>query len=356
MTSKERVLLALNHKEPDRVPIYNTFTPEVARELSKIYGVKGYELDQKLGHDCLLVELGIFNGFYLDFSKESYKCRWGVEWKRVSGKFSTYLEIDQPPIKDIDDVYSYRLPDVDGEPFFTELLSVCRNYGKEKAIIGGSISIFENSWYLRGFQSFLRDLATNEKEVNYLLDKVMGYNRQLGFKIIDAGVDILYTGDDFGMQTGLLLSYDMWKKYFFNRWASLFKDFKKRNPKILIAYHSDGNILPLINDLIDMGIDILNPIQPDCMSPKLLKKKYGDRLSFWGTLDVQHTLSFGNKEDVKREVIDRLKNVAAGGGLVLGSTHNVQYSERAIENLLTFYDTMDKYGNYPIKINKYWRK
>ena len=100
MKSSERLNITLNHKEPDRVPIYNTFTPEVAGELSKIYGVKGYELDQKIGHDCLLVELGIFNGFYLDFSKESYKCRWGVEWKRVSGKFSTYMEIDQPPIKD----------------------------------------------------------------------------------------------------------------------------------------------------------------------------------------------------------------------------------------------------------------
>lgn len=349
MTSRERVLIALSHKEPDRVPIFNTFTPEVSRKLSEIYGVEGYELDKKLGHDCMLVELGIFNGFYQDFSKEYYTCRWGVKWKRVSGKFSTYMEIDEPPIKDIRDVYSYNPPQVDGESYYNELLSVCKNYGKEKAIIGGSISIFENSWYLRGFQNFLYDLVTNEKEVNYLLDKVTDYNRQLGFKIIDTGVDILYTGDDFGMQSGLLISYNMWRKFFYDRWAGLFEDFKRRNPNILIAYHSDGNILPLIDDLIGIGVDILNPIQPECMSPTLLKKEYGQKVSFWGTIDVQHTLSFGESSDVEKEVIDRLKNIAVGGGLILGSTHNVQYSERAIENLLTFYNVIKKYGNYPIE-------
>jgi len=351
MSSKQRVLTALNHIEPDRVPIFNSFTPEVLRELKKIYKLEGYELDKKLGHDCLLVELGIANGFYLDFSKPYYTCRWGIKWKRVSGKYSTYMEIDTPPLKSIDDIYSYKLPDVDKEPYLSELKSVCKNYGKEKAIIGGSITIFENSWYLRGLQNFLMDLALNEKDVNYLLDKVMEYNFQLGCKIIDAGVDILYAGDDFGMQTGLIISYDMFKKYFYDRWLKLISEFKKRNPNIKIAFHSDGNIKPIIEELINIGVDILNPIQPDCMPPRQINKKYGKRLSFWGTIDVQHTLSFGSKEDVKKETINRLKNVAPGGGLILGSTHNVQYSENAIENLLAFYETVQKYGKYPIKIS-----
>lgn len=352
MNSKERVAIALEHKEPDRVPIYNSFTPEVSAALSKIYGVDGYDLDLKLEHDCILVELGVFNGFYLDFSKQSYTCRWGIKWKRVSNKFCTYMEIDQPPLKDLRDVYSYRLPDIDGEPYYDELKTVYKYYGKQKAIIGGSVSIFENSWYLRGFQNFLTDLALGGKEVDLILDKVMDYNLELGYKIIDAGVDILYTGDDFGMQTGLIISYDMWKKYFFTRWAKLFEAFKRRNPKIKIAFHSDGNIKPIINDFIEMGLDILNPIQPDCMDPAEMKKNYGEKLSFWGTVDVQHTLSFGKPEDVEKELKHRLKNVAIGGGLILGSTHNVQMSEKAVDNLLKFYEFMKQYGNYPIKVDK----
>jgi len=178
----------------------------------------------------------------------------------------------------------------------------------------------------------------------------MDYNLRLGFKILDAGVDILYTGDDFGMQTGLLVSYNTWKEFFYPRWTKLFQEFKKKRPDIKIAYHSDGYIVPLIDDLIEAGVDILNPVQPSCMDPAMLKKRYGRNLSFWGTVDVQHTLPFGTPEDVENEVKERLKTVAPGGGLILGSTHNVQFSENAVENVLKFYKVVKEFGSYPIKV------
>ena len=350
MTGKNRILAAMRHEEPDRVPVFNTFTPEVADELIKLFDKQGFELDIELGHDCVLVELGVFNGFYLDFSKESYIDRWGIKWKRVRNNFGCYMEIDEPPLREIKDIYGYMFPDVNEEPFYKELLSVCETYGNDMAVIGGSISLFENSWYLRGFQNFLSDLILNKDTIRCLLDRVMEYNLQLGFKIIDAGVDILYTGDDFGMQTGLIISHNMWKELFLPRWMKLFGEFKSRNPDILIAYHSDGNILPLIDDLMEAGVDVLNPVQPDCMDPALLKKKYGKRLAYWGTIDVQHTMSLGGINDVKSEVLERLKTVAPGGGLLQGSTHNVQMSENAVQNLIAFYEAVKKYGAYPIRL------
>ncbi|MCL5985657.1 MAG: hypothetical protein M1371_03725 [Actinobacteria bacterium] len=348
MNSKERVLISLDHKEPDRVPIYNTFTPEVSGTLSNIYKEKAFELDIVLGHDCMLVELGIFNGFYMDFSKDSYIDRWGIRWRKISHQYGCYMEMDEPPIKQIEDVYDYRLPNIKEEPFYSELKTVCKKYGKDFAIIGGSISIFENSWYLRGMENFLMDMTLNKEAAQYLMDLIMKYNLNLGFKILDAGVDILYAGDDVGMQTGLLISPDLWKEFLYPRWAELISKFKKRRPGVKVAFHSDGYILPLIDDLVEIGVDILNPVQPDCMDPAQIKKRYGDKLSIWGTIDVQHTLSFGALEDVEREVLLRLKTIAPGGGLILGSTHNVQPSENAVVNLQRFYKVVEKFGRYPI--------
>jgi len=125
MNSKERVLTALQHEEPDRVPILNTFTPEVSKELSKIFNAEGMNLDLKLGHDCLLVELGVFNSFYMDFSKESYIDRWGIKWKRVKNPYGYYMEIDEPPINKVEDIYKYKLPRLEEEPFYNDLKSVC---------------------------------------------------------------------------------------------------------------------------------------------------------------------------------------------------------------------------------------
>ncbi len=357
MTSKERVLTALKHEEPDRVPIYNTFTPTVGIEIAKVFSSAdnrsqrsyGYELDTKL-HDCVFVELGVMIGFYFDLSKESYVDRWGIKWKKICNNFECYMEMNEPPLKEAKDIYHYQFPDLEGEPCYDELKAVCQKYGKDMAVIGGSVSLFENSWYLRGFQNFLTDLVLNKDEANCLLDRVMEYNLQLGLKIIDEGVDILFTGDDFGMQTGLIISYDMWKELFYPRWKRLFWEFKKRNPDIKIAYHSDGYIIPLIDDLIEIGLDILNPVQPDCMDPAFLKKRYGKSLAYWGTIDVQHTLSFGSPHDVNNEVKERLKTVAPGGGLLLGSTHNVQMSENAIKNVIEFYKVVKKYGSYPITL------
>lgn len=351
MNSKERVLTSLMHKEPDRVPILNTFTPEVGRELSKIFGVEGLDLDLKLGHDCLVFSIGIVTSFSSDFTRDSFTDRWGITWKRVKNAYGYYMEIDESPLKKIEDIYSYKFPMLEEEPFYNDLKTVCSNYGNNMAIIGGEVSIFEHSSWLRGYQNLLEDIALKEDATIYLLDKVADYNLKLGLKIIDAGVDILNASDDFGMQTGLLISYNTWKELFYPRWKRLFQEFKKRNPDIKIAYHSDGFIIPLIDDLIEAGVDILNPIQPDCMEPSLLKKRYGKRLSFWGTVDVQHTFSFGTPADVANEVKERLRNVAPGGGLILGSTHNIQMSENAIGNVLKFYEVVKNYGGYPIKIN-----
>jgi uroporphyrinogen-III decarboxylase len=126
------------------------------------------------------------------------------------------------------------------------------------------------------------------------------------------------------------------------------QELKAINPNLKIAYHSDGNIYPIIDELIEIGIDVLNPIQPAAMDPVYLKKRYGKNLSFWGTIDEQYTLPFGSVEDVRQETLSRIQNVAPGGGLILSPTHHIQL-DTPIENFLTFLETVQSRGNYPIK-------
>jgi uroporphyrinogen-III decarboxylase len=143
-------------------------------------------------------------------------------------------------------------------------------------------------------------------------------------KLAQIGVDMIWLGDDIGIQNTMLMSPGMWRRYFKPRMAALIASLKIINPALKIAYHSDGVIYPIIPDLIEIGIDVLNPIQPASMDPIRLKREYGDRLCFWGSLDIQHTLPYGTPQDVRAEVLARLETIGRGGGLIIGPTHNVQ--------------------------------
>jgi uroporphyrinogen-III decarboxylase len=162
------------------------------------------------------------------------------------------------------------------------------------------------------------------------------------------GVDVVWIGDDFGMQDRLMISPGQFREFFKPRYDRLFRHLKSINPDIKLAFHTDGYNVPILPDFIEVGVNILNPVQPKSMDPAELKKKFGDKLTFWGTIDNQHTMPFGTMEDVVNETILRLKTVAPGGGLILGPAHNVQ-PQVPIENIMAFYDTVKKYGAYPIR-------
>lgn len=132
---------------------------------------------------------------------------------------------------------------------------------------------------------------------------------------------------------------DLWRKFLKPLMAEFISELKGINPDVMIAYHSDGKITPIIPDLIEIGLDVLNPVQPACMDPAAIKEEYGDRLSFWGTIDVQNTLPFGTPEEVRDEVLHRLETVGWNGGLIIGPTHNVQL-DTSQENFWMMFNTI----------------
>ena len=122
--------------------------------------------------------------------------------------------------------------------------------------------------------------------------------------------------------------------------AEFFSTLKAINPEVKIAYHSDGKIEPIIPELIEIGLDVLNPVQPACMDPAQLKRKFGDKLCFWGSIDEQHTLPFGTPEQVRAQVLERLETVGYDGGLILSPTHHVQL-DTPLENFWAMVHAID---------------
>ena len=199
---------------------------------------------------------------------------------------------------------------------------------------------------LVGLEKLLIDMMMETEYVDALFDKVMEVNIEIGKQLIEIGADIILAGDDFGSQNGMLLSPDTWRKYFKPRIKYMFEEFRKVDPAIKIAWHSCGPILPIIPDFIEIGLDILNPVQPLAkgMNAEFLKKTYGTDLAFFGGIDIQELLPNGTQEEIIKEV-NRISNIySENGGYIIAPAHNIQ-DDTSIENILTFFKAVKELSN-----------
>jgi len=363
MNSKERVLTAIGHKEPDRIPRFIFLTPEVSDSLSNILGLDSsdsYALDVELGNDMLLCYRGIgdipgvYKRKYDEKVPNEFYDRWGIKYREVNygkDKFrGKYTEMVKHPLADNTDLDKYRIPNPSEEDL-TAMADLVEKYGHDYAIIAGvACTIFEASWYLRGLENFMMDLKHNRDFANELMDMVMQYHLEVARKMIAMGADIVWVGDDVGMQSGMYISPQDFRDFLKPRYAHMFNEFRKIKKDIKIAYHSDGYMEPVIPDFIEIGLDILNPVQPSCMNPYEIKKKYGKNLTFWGTIDVQKVMPFGTTAEVIGEVKERIRTVGPDGGFILCSAHCIQPSDRAVDNIFAYYWAANKYSNYPLSV------
>jgi uroporphyrinogen decarboxylase len=364
MKPKERAIRAIEHEEPDRVPLNIEIRTDVMKKLYTYFELNDANYSQDEKEEALLKRLGIdFRSVSINppigykpklkvpdedvggWKRERYVLyeEWRIKMKAsIDGKQS---RIVYHPLQHID-LNDYEFPDIDAIGRFDEAERKVKKYGEKYAVIGSiSISLFTHAWFLRGFMRFIRDLYMNSKFVNKLLDRLLEWVIKEGRRFVEIGVDICAIGDDFGMQTGLIISPQLWRKYFKPRYQKLFRELKNAG-NVYIFFHSDGNIEQIIPDLIEIGVDILDPVQPECMDVIRLKELYGHRLTFHGTISIQKTLPFGKVDDVKNEVITRIKTLGYNGGLVI-APKQLMY-DVPIENILALYDTAKKYGKYPI--------
>lgn len=360
MKHRDRVLFSLSHEEPDRCPMQISFTPEFASRLRKDLGLTDedlhnphgggntYALERAIDEDMILTSVGWANSYYATerYSKDgvSYTDEWGIGWKNIAyetrfGK-GHYTEIVSHPLADDEAIDLYQPPDPYRPELYTEAERVIREFKDEYWIVGVTVTtIFETAWALRGYETTLMDFHTNPDIIEQLFDFPFNYHLSAAKKLVELGVDMIWIGDDVGSQDRMLISPGTWRRFLKPRMAKMISALKEKNPSIKIAYHSDGNILPIIPDLIEIGLDVLNPIQPRSMDPAKIKKEYGDRLCFWGSIDEQYSLPFGTPKEVEQEVKARLRTLGKDGGLILGPTHHVQL-DTPLENFWAMVNTI----------------
>ncbi len=204
------------------------------------------------------------------------------------------------------------------------------------------MTVWEASWYLRSMEELFMDMMMEHETATALLDKITGFACEKARAYAASGIDILSLGDDIGTQSTIMLDLQMWEKWLQPRLVKVIEAAREIKPDILIFYHSCGYIIPFIDKLIESGVEILNPVQPECMTFDEVHEQYGNRLSFWGTLGTQQLLPYGTSGEVYRQTLANLHRSGSKGGLVIGPTHMVE-PEVPWENLVAILEAVKEF-------------
>jgi uroporphyrinogen decarboxylase len=178
----------------------------------------------------------------------------------------------------------------------------------------------------------------------------MAHSLALSRELVKMGVDILWWGDDFSVESGPIMKPELFKKLLVPRYAKVFSELRAIDRNVKIAFHCDGKVEWSLQDLIDTGVDIINPLQPDVNDVAAVKKRYGKRLSVWGNVDTRRVMSKGSVTEVVEEVKNVIRTLSPGGGHLLSSNHTIQSTPRAVENTIAFYWAAHSFRNYPITL------
>lgn len=185
-------------------------------------------------------------------------------------------------------------------------------------------TVWEFAWYMRSMEDLMADMMTDDERATVHLDRVTQTSVDRIEVAARAGCDIIQLGDDIGMQHTTMMSVELWRKWLKPRLARIIRAGREIKPDLLIFYHSCGYVLPFLDELAEVGVDILNPVQPECMSFEEVVSAVKGRMSFWGTVGTQTTLPFGTPDEVKQVIWKNLRLCGPQGGLVVAPTHMVE--------------------------------
>ena len=354
MTSRERVLTAMRRQAPDRVPFefsYGAFTPP----LMEVFRQKTGAEDPVEYFHFDVVGLGFqepsrradYSAYHADLTEGATIDPWGVA--RVPGSFHHFTRMVHPmaSFTTAEEVMNYPFPDYMAGECHRHLDDEVQRWHEKGLAVAGELycTIFETAWYMRGMENLLTDFTLNPDLARALLDRMTALRCMQARRLVEAGVDVLRLGDDVASQQRALMRPQTWRTWLKPSLASVIQAARDVRSDILIFYHSDGNVTELIPELIEIGIDILNPVQPECMNPAKVKRQYGDQLAFWGTIGTQTTMPFGAPDDVRAEIRDRIATVGKGGGLLLAPSHVLE-PDVPWDNILAFVAAIEEYGHY----------
>lgn len=351
MTKQERVRTAMSRRTPDRVPKSAGFTPAV----QKVFEDKTGATDPAAYFDYDSTGVGFkgpaeapdWSRWYPDGVPEGTSIsEYGTA--HVPGSFHHFWRLDFPMkrVTSIKEMEEFPWPDFTPSHRHEHLEADVERLHAEGWYVQGRVGhIWENAWQITSMEKIMVDFIENPDQAAYVLDRITANAEFMARRFAQAGCDGILCGDDIGMQHKLMFHPNLWREWLKPRWARVWRAAREVKPDIQIFYHSDGNIEEVIPDLIEIGLDILNPVQPECMDPAKLKAQYGDRLAFWGCVGTQTTFPFGTPDEMRRTVKDLIETVGKGGGLYLAPTHVLE-PDVPWENILAFFEAVETYGTY----------
>jgi uroporphyrinogen decarboxylase len=257
----------------------------------------------------------------------TFIAEWGIAMEpgSVDAKHMRHMRHPMAHLETLEEIQQYPYPDYTQADYAT----VARESDEFKArglasIASMDCTVWEYAWYLRSMEELMMDMASEDEKAIYLLDKITEQSCIRAAKFAEIGLDMLLLGDDVGMQSTLMMSLDFYREWLKPRLAKIIQSAKTIKPDIIIAYHTCGFVTPVINDLIEAGVEVLNPVQPECMDFAEVHAEFGDRLSFWGTIGTQTTMPYGTPDDVRAMVFRNLKIAGDKGGLLCTPTHMLE--------------------------------
>lgn len=348
MTSYERIRATLDRRPLDRLACDMWATDETVTQLMVRRGVESERaLYEGLGVDKILWVKAPYRDLPPIPAGIEKVDEWGVQYRTVAYDRGTYLETAFSPLASLDSLEQYEAfawPSDNRFDYDALAVTVRQNLGQP--IMLSFISLFEVYTALRGFENALTDLYIQKDLAHFALERICDIQLAYIEKSLDAageGIDIVYFSDDMGMQDRQLFGTDIWDEFIGQR-AERIIDLVHRCGK-KVFYHTDGSAPEIVDRLVSMGIDILNPIQYVCpgMERERLKQLYGKRVIFHGAIENQRVLPFGSPEDVRRETEECMRILGAGGGYIVASCHNLQ-PNTPVENILAMYEAVHKAG------------
>lgn len=353
-STRESFLATVEHRQPHHILYHSGFTPDIQRRVQEHIGTEDIA-----GHYGFMAVSRFAPRRPKDMPKIDYTPYFagenlpegttftGVGAARVPSGFYHFYGYVSPlrnanSLKEIED---YPLDDYNQYETDHLAAGVAAAKARGDVTIGHAGGIYEIAWQIRGYEEFLMDMIDRPAWAQCLLDRLCERMMICGRACAKAGVDMVQCGDDVANQNAMMFAKPMWQEFILNRQKSVWDEIKRINPSTRIWYHSDGNLFSVIGDLIDAGLDVLNPLQPEAVDVDAVHREFGHHLTLDGTIGTQTTMPFGTPAQVKARVKEVIDKYGRNGGLIVSPTHHLE-PEVPLENIDALFEACREYGTF----------
>ncbi len=352
MNKRENLLSLCRRKGYEKVPVQFSMCPQLQEKFDQYVKTHDMDIDFSpwMAEIPDLVPKHIPKDTFLSYYNTSFKegtviDEYGIAHEPGSEAAFHMTKMYHPMenFDSVEQVLSYPFLDYSQADNENQILQAKKIKENGMAAVGPmQITIWETSWYLRGMENLMMDMMSDDPIAEVLLDKITDNAIIRAESYARAGADIIYLGDDIGMQKTIMMNESLYCEWLKPRIKKVIDHAKAVNPDVLIFYHSCGYVEPFIPHLIEVGVDVLNPVQPECMDFEKIHADFGDRLSFHGTIGTQATMPFGTPGEIRKEVFKNLDIAGEKGGLLVAPTHLLE-PEVPVENVIAYIKACNDY-------------